>query len=231
MDNGTQLLIKERPKRVLRLKFPFLSTVEDISSFFAALEEELKQRRRFLDTVVFDLREIDTVLNSAGRILDLAVHFKNIKANSNIRFEMHIPRDVYKDLWHVTPDKLPAKPQCPDPRGGIGFRLSNKSKSHSHLEAKKDTEKVLLRCKGKIRAVEGRKVMVSLFVDEDEFTAETFAEQFPSTHPQVGQVFEYVVKVRRPGVTEVTMDFVPVADVRPDEVLDIWNSIDKRLPR
>lgn len=230
MDSGIQLMIQERPAGVLRLEFPGLFSARDVSRFSEALDTEWVQRRRSLNTVIFDLENIDPVLNSAGRIIDLASHFKAKCKERNVQVEMILPRDIYDDLRRVTPDKLPEKPKVPDPNRGISFRLSSTSNLRTNLQQVALAGRVLVHCKGKIREVDGRNVTVSLFIGAEEVTASAYADQFDVENLQPGQVFEYRVIARRRGVTEVAMTIIPAVSVNADEIVDLWNDIQKKLP-
>jgi len=196
------------------------------------MDSELKLRAKEIRKIVFDLSGVDTVVNTAGRVFDLAVEYCKRYKRRGIKPELWIPKNVYRDLQRVEPEELPAHPKRSTSVRGVTIlmRPSVTESVEVHPIPRARTA-VTLSCLGKVRAVAGLRVTVSLFTDEGEVVGEFSRSQFPDARLRVGQVFQYETDVTSPGKTEVTISLPAERDLDPDEIIDLWKEIDRQLPR
>ena len=73
---------------------------------FEEIDVQLKPNTE-IKKAIFDLSEIDSIRNAAGRLLDLACHYRE---TCRILIEVRIPSPIYSVLHEITPKEMPAPP-------------------------------------------------------------------------------------------------------------------------
>jgi hypothetical protein len=185
---------------------PYLLTVID-SRFKAA--GKVRQ-------VTFDLSGIDPVANMAGRLLDLACRFAK---KHRVRTSVNVPEDVYEMLSEIEPSGLPTPKDDLATWQGVTVRivppleetttfLQSNPFASPPVAYTPTPDRLVLYLEGKVRAVDGAVVSVSLFADDDEeeIVGEFHLSQFSTPDVDPGTLFEYQACVTEPGVTVVTID-------------------------
>ena len=236
----------------LKLAFPGRSIAPDADHFIEAIESELRQRAG-IRKIVFDLSKADPINNTAGRVWDFAQGYCK---RGRFKIEFHIPRNVYADLRLL--DSSPTRTQKGKPsRGAIDLVITRPVKQSEFFkrlaalsrmavietnivpETKPQgppaggataPERTVFDCDGRIRAVRGECVRVSLFTKNGEVVGDLVKSQFPSGSPRVGGVFRYRAIVSSPGTTEINIAEIPERLVTADEILDFWQEAKVMVP-
>ena len=125
MTEDVLLTINEDAPGRIVFAFPGRSTVRDVPHFVQAIDSQLNQPQRDLQQIVFDLSKVDAVINTAGRLFDVAVKYNPRCKRRGIKMEMVIPRDVYDDLQQVDRDVLPEKLKDTAVVKGVTLRISD----------------------------------------------------------------------------------------------------------
>lgn len=220
-----QLDISVSSEGVLNIAFKGKSGREDVPLFKGTIDARLRADPR-IKHAVFDLSGIDPFTNAAGRLLDLACSYRKLFV------EVKIPKDIYGILSVIEPNGMPVpgKDQRAEWRGvtvsvvkPLDYSELMPGGDFPETEAgQEETEEthVILSCEGKVRAVNGSVVSVTLFTDEGEITGEFDRKQFSKTDIVAGMPFEYQAYVTAPGRTMVTVD--PLTEQYPtnEELLD-----------
>jgi hypothetical protein len=227
-----QLVIVPGISGDLQISFKGQSSKEDVELFMKAIDSHLEPIEN-VRRISFDLTEVDPLLNAAGRLLDLACEYHAVK---RVPVSIKMPEDIYSVLHEVTPQEV---------RRPLPFKRTKvRGVTIVIVPAKKlrggqrgDNESIPVRprtyalaCLGKIRAISGSSITVSLFLETGEVIGEFDRSQFPKVPVQTGMTFDYQVVVTAPGKTEITLEFLTKQQPSDDELVAEADRIAKEIP-
>lgn len=207
----------------------------------AAFPQEIAENPHFqpkvnIRQIIFDLSEIDPIMNAAGRLLDLAcLYHETMKLSVQVR----LPADIYEALHEITPDEVKRPPPVKRTRVRGVTVVVTPARGMEAPDAWADSiatpgfirEPItVLSCVGKVRAVSGSVVSVSLFVDGEEVIGEFDRSQFPKGQVVPGRVFDYQAIVTAPGKTEISIDFLTEQQATDEELVDGADEVMKEIP-
>jgi hypothetical protein len=220
-----QLAVSVSHDGVLDVAFKGKSGAEDVPLFMGTIDARLRADPE-IRRATFDLSGIDPFANAAGRLLDLACSYAK-----RLSVDVKIPKDIYGILCGIEPRMpTPGKDQRARWRGVTvcvvkPLDYSGLTPGEDVAEPTGDEEvveetQVILACEGKVRAVRGSVVSVTLFTDEGEVVGEFDKRQFSKRDIVVGMPFEYQAYVTGSGRTMVTLD--PLTEQYPtdEELID-----------
>jgi len=215
---------------VQTIAFSGQSSREDVELFKEVLDEQLKPSGN-IERAIFDLSEVDPIMNAAGRILDLACYYRK---ECGIPIEVRMPTDIYSALHEITPHEMPRPPIEQAEVRGVTVVVVAKSEDASDNEtllrqdkpaySLPDEPTVVLSCGGMVRAVDGSVVSVSLFIDGEEVIGDFDRSQFPRT-VNPGMVFDYQALVTAPGKTEISIDSLTEQQPTNDELEELAKEV------
>ncbi len=227
-----QLQLPPTRDGVLSVIFQDKSDPEEIPSFKRAIDGRLSSDKQ-IRKVSFDLSRIDPEMNAAGRLMDLACATYR---QWRLQVEVKMPADIYQILHEIEgKDRVPALTSKPPliVRGVTVLIVEPLSATSVEDEAKTAAEvagtenavteaesKTILCCRGKVRAVDGSLITVSLFAEEEEIVGEFDRSQFSRPDLKPGMVFEYQARIKAPGVTTVSIDLLTPQYPTDEEILD-----------
>ena len=232
-----QLKLPATDEGVLHVVFRAKSDPEEIPTFKSAIDGRLSADGQ-IRKVIFDLSQIDPLMNAAGRLLDLACEiFRQWK----IPAEARIPADIYELLHEIEPHRVPppnAKPPLrvrgitvqivePLPAAFVPdeAEVALEGEGEAPTAVQEAETRTILCCRGKVRAINGSLITVSLFTDQDEIVGEFDRSQFSRPDLRIGMVFEYQARVNAPGVTTVSIDLLTPQYPTDEEMLDASKSL------
>jgi len=215
---------------VLSVVFKERSHQEEIPRFKSAIEGRLHSDSQ-IRRVRFDLSKIDPIINVAGRLLDLACE---ISKKWKKPVEARVPADIYELLYEIEPHRVPPPTsKLPLQIRGVTVQLVEPLSDLVENRAEAAPEgggttgavteaesKTILYCRGKIRAVNGSVVSVTLFTKEEKIDGEFDRSQFSRTDLTPGMMFEYKARTKPPGLTTVSIDLLTPQYPSDDEILD-----------
>jgi len=232
-----QLDVSVSHEGMLYVNFRGRSGPEDIPLFKATIDARLRADTK-IRHALFDLSGIDPSTNAAGRLLDLACSYAGHSSELRItHVEVKIPRDIYGMLAEIEP-KMPApgKDQRAKWRGVNVYLVKELDYSGlgggafaaPEVEVDEDEEKeaeeethVVLACEGKVRAINGSVVSVTLFTEEGQIEGEFDRKQFSKGDDiTVDMPFEYQAYVTAPGRTIVMIDPLTQQYATDEELID-----------
>jgi hypothetical protein len=216
---------------VLPVVFQDKSDPEEIPSFKRAIDGRLNSDRQ-IRRVSFDLSRIDPLMNVAGRLLDLACETLR---EWEIPVDAQMPTDIYQLLHEIEPHRVPppdSKPPLivrgvtvqivePKPTTFPGDEAEPAAEEAGTSIAVPELEsKTILCCRGKVRAVNGSLITVTLFTEEEKVDGEFDRSQFSRPDLKPGMMFEYQARIKAPGVTTVSIDLLTPQYPTEEEILD-----------
>lgn len=230
--DGKVLLHTPPRNGVLSIGFEGMSNREDVELFKEAIDHHLHPKTK-VKKAIFDLSGIDPVINAAGRILDLACDYRAI---CKIPVEVRMPVDIYADLQELTPEEMPLEPPIDKPVKvrGVTVVVTKASdlpepwleSAPSYFPAEPATEEaaekrsVILTCVGVVNHVDESSVSVTLYTDEGEVIGEFDRSQFSRKEIEPGLVFDYEAAITKPGITEISIDFLTEQNATDEEMVD-----------
>jgi hypothetical protein len=245
-EQPLQLSLETSPDGIFSVRFRGVSTWNDIPLFQQAIDPHLALGKG-VQKVVFDLTEIDPLLNAAGRLLDLACYSFQ---RHMLPVEIRMPARIYDTLRQIEPARMAepvdgkalvrgvtvfivqakAKPVTLSSTAAViastAQALASPKEKAAFLDGAAQVtasgDEVILSCEGKVRAVNGSVVTVSLFTDQEEIIGEFHRRQFSSSKVSPGRMFEYkaCVSPHLPGRTIITIELVSQQSPTPEELFE-----------
>jgi hypothetical protein len=237
LSDPLQLDLSAPAEGVLLVAFKGKSSPGDLPAFRVSVDARLQPGHN-LRRMIFDLSEIDLFMNAAGRLLDLACAY--LVKNPNLSIEVRMPAAIYDILREIEPDVMP------DPGAtksavvrGVTVRIVAPATSFGPAGESEDAYEsvqpppavaegttTILSCLGKVRAVNGSIVSVSLFVNGEEIVGEFDRKQFSRAGIVPEMMFEYQALVTTPGRTMVSIDFLTEQYPTIEELMDDAKTLD-----
>jgi len=198
------------PDGTFKVVFKGESRAQEILLFKDAIDGRLKNAGTKIKKAIFDLTGIDPVKNAAGRMLDLACFYHS---QIGIPIEVRFSAEIYRVLSEITPKEMPKPRKGRAKVRGVTVVVMAESTTPSLIPrweeryAPPEEPSTLMACIGKVRAVHGQIVTVSLFHEGEEIIGEFNLSQFQDGQAVAGMVFDYeAVTHAKEGRTEIFLN-------------------------
>lgn len=186
--------------------------------------------------VLFDLTRMIPLYNISGRVFDIALKASESRRAGGLSTLMKMPIDLYENLRRT--DNLPEARDSVQLEGLlIEFSGPSALLAPAAIAAgdqmRLRVEEVLANYIGKVRALEGETVFVSLFPvgdDSEEITCEFRKRQFSGDAISTGQTFRYRVLSSESGETRAKITPFQNISIHPDEIKYLYDEIYSLLP-
>ena len=235
-DRPLQLSLPPPIDGVLMVPFRGPSSREDIKLFKEAIDSQLSVGAE-IKRVIFDLSEIHPYLNAAGRILDLACEYHEIR---HFPVEVRVPARTYNLLREIEPHNMPkATGKKPVEVRGVTVVVLRKTLKPTPGEMERyfatspadvDEPVTILLCECRVTHLDDTSVTVSLDTKDGEVIAEFDRIQFPKGLLVPGMMFEYRVTVTHPGKTNISIDAIPPQQATDEELVEETAAIRREIP-